>query len=72
MGWGRESETVNSMVKVGFLKVTFGPKFERSKEPSQVGRTFLPGRRNSRCKGPERMSLGCLRGKEVSVTEQDE
>ena len=71
---GEEGEIVNSMVKVGFPeKVIFSPKFERGKEPSQVGRTFLPGRRNSRCKGPEGgMCLGCLRSKEVSVTEQDE
>ena len=52
---GEEGEIVNSMVKVSFPeKVTFSPKFEKGKEPSQVGRTFLPGRRNSRCKGPER------------------
>lgn len=51
---GEECEIVNSMVKVSFPeKVTFSPKSERGKEPSQVGRTFLPGRRNSRCKGPE-------------------
>ena len=44
---GEEGEIVNSMVKVGFPeKVIFSPKFERGKEPSQVGRTFLPGRRN--------------------------
>ena len=48
---GGEGETVNSMVKVGFPeKVTFSPRSERGKEPSQVGRILLPGRRNSTAK----------------------
>lgn len=62
MCWsGKGAETVNSVVKVGFLgKVTFHSKYEGGEKPSLVvirGKNIL-GRRSSKCKGPEvRMCL---------------